>query len=632
MLQSLRRRRPGVTHDWLMTLRFSRLDGPCRCLCAAALVLLLAHPAVAQPAQEAAPAASAGASTGPSFEIDVRAPDAARELLEKHLELYRYREVRDLDDSEIARLIVLAERNARELLGTMGYFSPTIRITREPGPRPTIVVAVELGERTVVRGVDIAFEGVIAATADADTVEQREGIRTRWALPAGQPFTQDRWDDAKAQALRDLSAERFLAGRISYSLADIDAATSIARLGLRLDSGPVYRLGPLQVTGIERYDPRLVPRLARLSPGSEYDRDRIVQAQLRLTGSGYFDSAFIFVDPEGDPAAVPVQVTVGEAPLQKLILGVGLTTDSGPRASVEHTHNRFPVIGWRAVTGLQLDRKAPFVQSEWTSIPREDGWRWSVLGRAERLEDDDLVTQGRRLRFGRFRSEDRIDRNMYVQYDRAKVRSRSGAPLDPAEAGAGSALSANYIWTGRYFEHLPTPSRGWGLSVELGGGVTLAGDRRLFQRTLARWLGVRPLERGRLQLRTEAGAVLAADDARVPATQLFRTGGDTTVRGYGYRDIGVELEDGRVGPGRFLAVGSLEWQRPIRRGGVETAFESIVFIDAGAVANKVRDLRPVYGVGGGVRWRSPVGPVEIALAYGVEPRRLRLHLNVGFQF
>ena len=44
----------------------------------------------------------------------------------------------------------------------------------------------------------------------------------------------------------------------------------------------------------------------------------------------------------------------------------------------------------------------------------------------------------------------------------------------------------------------------------------------------------------RLQLRAEVGAVLASDSAQVPATQLFRTGGDTTVRGYGYRDIGVE--------------------------------------------------------------------------------------------
>jgi translocation and assembly module TamA len=140
------------------------------------------------------------------------------------------------------------------------------------------------------------------------------------------------------------------------------------------------------------------------------------------------------------------------------------------------------------------------------------------------------------------------------------------------------------------------------------------------------------LARGRLQLRAEAGAVLAKASAQLPATQLFRTGGDTTVRGYGFRDIGVALPNGEVGPGRYMAVGSVEWQRPIRRGGVDTDFDSLLFIDAGAVANRLNELRAVVGIGTGVRWRSPIGPVQAAIAYGVKPRKFRLHFSVGFQF
>ena len=44
------------------------------------------------------------------------------------------------------------------------------------------------------------------------------------------------------------------------------------------------------------------------------------------------------------------------------------------------------------------------------------------------------------------------------------------------------------------------------------------------------------------------------------------------------------------------------------------------------------DLRLVAGVGAGVRWKSPVGPVQADLAYGVKPRKIRLHLSVGFVF
>jgi translocation and assembly module TamA len=118
----------------------------------------------------------------------------------------------------------------------------------------------------------------------------------------------------------------------------------------------------------------------------------------------------------------------------------------------------------------------------------------------------------------------------------------------------------------------------------------------------------------------------------VPAPQLFRTGGDTTVRGYKYLDIGVPLPGGLVGPGRFLALGRVVWQRPIVRNGEPTQFESLVFVDSGAVADRVGDLRPRTGVGAGVRWRSPVGPVEAAIAYGLKPRKFRLHFTAGFVF
>lgn len=607
---------------------------------ASGLTQTVAAPA-APPASVAPPPTPAG-SIGPTqaqtdvsaFDIEVRAPDAVRELLERHLELQRYRAVTDLDDAELARLIVLAERNVRNLVGTLGYFSPDIRITQEgnTAQRPKVVVEVTPGEPTQTRSVAIDFSGDIAVSPDTDAIAQREEIRRDWRQPIGQRFTQDSWDSAKTQALRGLVARRYPAGRLADSLADIDATTQSANLSLRLDSGPLYRLGPMRVSGIQRYDPLLVPRLARLPPGSVYDQNRLLEAQQRLASSGYFDSAAIFVDPESDPAAAPVQVQVREAPLQKVILGVGITTDGGPRASVEHTHHRVPGIGWRAVTKLQLERKSPFAQTEWTDIPDESGWRWGALGRVERLDDDELVTRAQRLRFGRSQAGDRIDRNMYLQYDRASVQARNPTALTDSDTGDGSAISGNYVWTGRYFDSLPFPGKGYGLGFELGGGVTLGSERKPFLRTTGRWLGVTSLTDSRFSLRAEAGAVVAADSAPIPGTLLFRTGGDNTVRGYGYRDIGVERANGVTGPGRYMAVGSIEWQRPIRRNGLPTEWEHTLFIDAGSVAERPKDLKPKVGVGTGVRWRSPIGPLQVDVAYGLEPKKLRLHMSVGFVF
>jgi translocation and assembly module TamA len=113
---------------------------------------------------------------------------------------------------------------------------------------------------------------------------------------------------------------------------------------------------------------------------------------------------------------------------------------------------------------------------------------------------------------------------------------------------------------------------------------------------------------------------------------MFLTGGDTTVRGYSYRQIGTVRSDGQIVAGRYLGVMSLEWQRPFVYNDKLTEWESTVFVDAGAVADKPGELKPKVGVGVGARWRSPVGPVQADLAYGVDTKKFRLHFRLGFTF
>jgi translocation and assembly module TamA len=133
-------------------------------------------------------------------------------------------------------------------------------------------------------------------------------------------------------------------------------------------------------------------------------------------------------------------------------------------------------------------------------------------------------------------------------------------------------------------------------------------------------------------VRAQAGAVLARDGVVLPSTLLFLTGGDATVRGYSYHSIGAAEANGITTPGRYLVSGSVEWQRPILIDGRPSEWESTVFIDAGAVADKTAQLKAKVGIGAGVRYRSPVGPLQLDLAYGVDTGNLRLHLSVGFTF
>ncbi len=604
-------------------------------------------------------AARTGASRPPPeprFAIDLQAPQSLRDFLLRHLELQRFRTLRDLDAPELSRLLAQAPDNLRDLLGTQGYFSPQIVVdltaaTAAPMPensRPflgTVILQVEPGPQTRIASAQVYFRGDIATAPEA--ASQREAIE-RSAAIVGDPFTQVAWDNAKSQAVRALTAQRYPGGRVYNSLADIDPLDHSARLYLELDSGPPVQVGAVRVEGIGRYDPAVVERLVRLAglaPGTDYNLNNLQAAQQRLADTGYFDSVFVTMEPQASGEPAPVVVQVREGKQQKLVFGVGGSTDSGARLSLEHTHLRVPGIDWRALSQLRLERDDSLLSTLWSAPVDRAGWRWITSAQVARQVDGFDTTTSQRLRLGQSQEATQQDRSFFLQYDRARVKNSVLRIIKPETTD--SAISANYAWTRRRFDSTPFPSSGHGLSVELGVGATLGQQQQPFVRSMARWLGYWPvgtgpistttpdaaaLPAGRLALRLQGGVVWAKRDAPIPDTQLFLTGGDTTVRGYGLRNIGVPQADGGVSPGRYLAVGSVEWQRPVVRNGERTAWETVLFLDAGAVADQPSDLRARVGVGAGVRYNSPVGPIQADLAYGVTPKRLRLHLTVGFTF
>lgn len=607
------------------------------------LALWAAPPVAAQTAATSAAAdtsadSTAGRPAAPRFDVSLQAPEPVRAFLLRHAELQRFRELPDLDASELDRLVAQAPADLRNLLGTQGFFSPVVRVRLDRSDSaglPRVFIDIEPGPPTLVSGVDIRFEP--AAPGDDLAPARQATVRSQWALATGQPFTQSAWDGAKTRLLRDLTARRYPTARLLDSRADIDPATRQARLSLLVATGAPVHLGEMQVEGAERYPAEQAVRLARLAglvSGTEYDLALLQAAQQQLAESGYYSAAFVFVDTDGPADAAPVVLQLREAERQKLVMGIGASTNSGPRLSLEHTHHRVPGLHWRSHLRLRAERDTPLAEGELRS-PRDDGgWYWTAGALAQRERDQDLSITSQRLRLGRSTDSLRFDRSIYLQYDRARGDSEALRATGPLQAE--SSVSANFAFASRDYDSLPVARRGRGLNLEMGVGMTLGDQRRPYLRTRVRWQQLMPLTPDaagqRLSLRLEGGAVLAADDARVPATQRFLAGGDISVRGYDVRGIGVPQADGSVLPGRYLGVASLEWQRPLRLDGQLSDWEHTLFIDAGAVADRPGNLRPRYGVGSGVRYNSPVGPLQVDLAYGLDSKRWRLHLSVGATF
>src|SRR5581483_10169381 len=130
---------------------------------------------------------------------------------------------------------------------------------------------------------------------------------------------------------------------------------------------------------------------------------------------------------------------------------------------------------------------------------------------------------------------------------------------------------------------------------------------------------------GRFIARGDAGATRIATFEKLPPSLRFFAGGDLSVRGYRYNSLGPEDANGAVIGGKYLLVGSLEYEHQIRGN-----WSAAVFYDAGNALNDLGD--PLKkGVGLGARYRTPVGQlrVDVAQARSTPDHPLRLHISIG---
>lgn len=76
-------------------------------------------------------------ATAAALSLNIDAPAEVQDYLSRHLELLRYNALDDLDTTEVDKLVQSADMQARELLGTLGYFSPSCNgNAKTPTPKP----------------------------------------------------------------------------------------------------------------------------------------------------------------------------------------------------------------------------------------------------------------------------------------------------------------------------------------------------------------------------------------------------------------------------------------------------------------------------------------------------------------
>jgi translocation and assembly module TamA len=572
-----------------------------------------------------------------AYRLQVDAPEPLRKLLSEYLDLARFQSAPAADSiegAELERLMRAAPAQARDLLETEGYFNAQVTLpptTSGDDGLPLVRVIVEPGPRATISAVTLDAVGELQQPSAASELAS---LRDRWPLAVGQPFRQPAWTDAKNLTLARLRAEGYAAATWQRTHARVDAATRRVELAMVIDSGPLFRVGALRVEGLQRYDETAITRLATFGRGEPYSEKLLLDYQERIQKLGLFEGATVELD--SDPAnaqAATVIVRVKEQTQHVATIGIGYSANTGPRVSLEHTNRNIFGTRWVAHNKFQVGPEQQAWEGELTSHPLDGLYRNLVSGSATRLRNDDQILLGWNARVGRTQDTPRIERLYFAEFTHARVDS------DTLTSDA-NAISANYHWVYRDIDNVLLPTRGLTTSLQAGvgygrGTLAVLGDpvqekQGPFTRLYARLTWYQPFGNAWYgTARVEAGQVFTRDTFTVPDTMLFRAGGDDSVRGYGYRTLAPDI-DGVTVSARSLFTTSLEIARPISPR--YPAYWWAAFVDAGNAADRFGEIRPAVGVGVGLRWRSPVGPLRVDLAYGEQVRRFRMHFSVGIAF
>ena len=549
------------------------------------------------------------------FRLMVEAPRALREMLRTSLDIARWQEYEAMTERLLRALAREAVEQAREAAATEGYFDARIEAAIEgEGAERIVRLKVEPGVATRVADVAIGFRG-----NPGPATERR--VREQWQLPAGEVFRQGAWDDAKRSAVGTLSSSRFAAASIAESEATIDPDRGSARLRVELDSGPEFAFGPVRVTGLKRYRPETVVHLAPFAQGEPYSREKLDTYARRLNATNYFASAHVQLETDpGLAAAAPVHVSVIEAPSRRLDAGIGYSTDTGYKASLGWRDVDIFDSAWRLRSELRLESKRQLLKGALDLPARADGWADSLEAEIKRDDIQNLVTRGFMAGATRKRLDERDEPAFGASYYYEQQRPE-GAPPEDARA-----LFGRFEYTRRTTDDLVLPRRGTVGAVRVGASVPGL-STRTFGRVVGQLAWFHPISRrDDVSLRGELGAVIAGGSRGIPQALLFRTGGDTTVRGYAFESLGVRKGNAIVG-GRYYALASAEYVRWF-----SDVLGVAAFVDAGNATDALADLRPAVGYGVGVRAKTPIGPFRLDLARGHDTGEFRVHFSVGFTF
>lgn len=501
-----------------------------------------------------------------------------------------------------------------------GYYQTTTTITPPSTVNKNWQMLIDLGAVTRLREVSIRLSG------QGEQDSKIQSLLSSIKLKQGQPLEHSIYENAK----KDLQSLALSLGYFDFEFEEnsikVFESSRSADISLQINTGERYKFAELRF-GNDVRSQQLIKNLAPFKAGDLYQASQLGLLSQRLKQTQYFRQ--VVVRPlvaEAVDTAVPVQVILTHKAKDNFDVGVGFSSDVGPRFTGKWKRPWVNASGHSIGAEVFVSSPEQYVTLDYR-VPLEDAIQNYLSYQAgyQAQNDNDTSSHKWSVSATRHWTVENSDwqRSAFIRLEQETFIQ-----------GLESEQTTRLLTPGLSLSRLR--SRG-GLDIYWGdkqsittefASESLLSDINMVRVTAAtKW--VRSIQEHRFLWRAEIGGIVTNDFSQVPSSLRFFTGGDQSVRGFDYKTLSpFELDsDGErelIG-GQYLAVASLEYSYPVAEN-----WRAAAFVDAGNANDELFE-DPAIGIGVGAIWSSPIGPVRLYLAKGESDfgSTRYLHISMG---
>jgi outer membrane protein insertion porin family len=424
-------------------------------------------------------------------------------------------------------------------------------------------------------------------------------------------------------ALTEVFANRGYAYAEVTPSSKVDAEKRIVDVTFEIEKKKQVAFERIQIVGNTKTRDHVVRREVQVGEGELYSAKQMSRSRERLKRTGYFKEVELTTSQGSSDERINLEVKVEEAQTGSVTFGVGYSSLDKVVGQATLAERNLFGMGYSAAIRFRLGTITRDVRLSLTD-PYFLGYNFSA-GTELYHESHDYDTYsykiiGAALRAGKELSDHLKLEGMY-KLENVNIYnfSYNATKIVREEAGkrTASAVAATLTYDDRDDFFNPRTGGKHSFTLQNSGGP-LGGDTE-FIKTVAETSWLFPTSATTvLNLRGKMGTIWTYGGSHLPIYEKFFVGGIGTVRGFDYGTAGPMDRNKEPLGAKHMFSGTAEWTFPMSR---EIGLKGAFFWDVGKGFDDIKDLTPLKtGVGFGLRWRSPFGPISIDIGFNPIPK------------